>query len=71
MKRSGVRLCDGANIGNLGQNKRLRVAAVILCVALVLTTVLVKTEVDRLWRLVLVLPFFFASLGAYQGLYKA
>lgn len=59
--------------GNLGcdnQNKRLRLGVFQFAISLVLAVVLLKLEVNPMYRLVLFLPFFGATNGIYQALYK-
>jgi hypothetical protein len=59
--------------GNLGcesQSKRLRGGVIQFAISLVLAVVLLKLEVDPLYRLVLFLPFLMATNGVYQALYK-
>lgn len=69
-KKQSGRALPGANLEEHGQNVRLRVGAVMLAVALALTVILVQADVARGWRLTLFVPFFFATLGAWQGLYR-
>jgi len=59
--------------GNLGcesQSKRLRMGVIQFAVSLVLAVILMKLEVNPLYRLVLFFPFFGATNGVYQALYK-
>ncbi len=65
----GEALC-GANLRTSGQNARLRMGVVMLAVSLVLSVVLVRADVPRVWRLALFIPFFMAAVGAWQGLYR-
>lgn len=62
-------LC-GSNLEAHGQNARLRMGLGMLAMALALSVVLVRADIDRLWRLALAVPFFFSAMGAFQGLYR-
>lgn len=68
MTTSGV--LGGANLEGSGQNRRLRLGALGLAVALLASVVLVELGLPRLWRLTLFLPFFGAAFGAWQGLLR-
>lgn len=60
----------GSNLQLEGQNSRLRMGLAGLVVALAIAVWLVGSDVDRTWRLLLFFPFFFAAMGAWQGLYR-
>ncbi len=62
-------LC-GANLADGGQNSRLRMAVVSLGLGLILAVIMVRFEMGRMYRLGLFVPFFFATMGAFQGLYR-
>lgn len=67
--KSRQALC-GANLRAGGQNARLRMGIIMLTVALLLSVVLVRADVSKAWRALLFVPFFMASMGAWQGLYR-
>ena len=60
----------GSNLEGGGQNRRLRLGATGLAVALVASVVLVEADVGRVWRALLFLPFYGAAYGAWQGLLR-
>lgn len=65
--------CSFPAQGNLGcenQNKRLRSGVYAFAGSLGLAVLLLKLEVAPLYRLTLFIPFLFASIGVYQGLFK-
>ncbi len=45
-------------------------SAAALVLGLGLSVALVQGELHRGWRLLLIIPFFFAAIGAFQGLYR-
>lgn len=60
----------GANLSPRGQNARLRGAVVALALALAACVVIDRAELPRAYRLITVVPFFFAAFGAMQGLFR-
>lgn len=69
LRRGGPPL-SGANLEDSGQNRRLRLGAIMLAVSLVLSVAVVQADLATPWRLGLFVPFFFAAFGAWQGLYR-
>ncbi len=65
-----ARARDGANLEQSGMDSRLRLGVVMTGIALLSTIWVVQSDVHRMWRLLLFLPFFMATLGAWQGLYR-
>lgn len=61
---------QGANLGQRGQNARLRLGVIGLAVALALSVTLDRMGVSPLWRLVTFVPFFVAAYGGLQGLFR-
>ena len=61
---------QGTNLEQFGQNFRLRLGVMMLAIALVGTIAMVQGGLHRGWRLLLFLPFFMASSGAWQGLFR-
>jgi hypothetical protein len=59
------------NIGEGPRNARMRSGVLAFLVALVLAVGMARFGVHPALRLVLVVPFFFASNGLYMGLYGA
>lgn len=61
---------SAANLGERGQNRRLRASIATLFVALGLSAFLVRSEASPLQRLVVFVPFFLTAYFAFQGLYR-
>jgi hypothetical protein len=60
-------------VGNLSAaaaTNRLRGGIIMLAVALAGAVVMVYTHLHPMWRAVLLVPFFFAANGFYQGLHR-
>lgn len=55
------------NIGPLERRKRMRFGAVVLIAGAGLAALLVGLQADRLWRLLLFLPFWAGALGILQA----
>jgi len=62
--------CTGSNLGDQGQNARLRLSLIALVVALALSVGLVESDAPPVLRAILFVPFFIAAFGAYQGLFR-
>lgn len=60
----------GANLCAEGQNVRLKYAIFGLALGLGLAVLLSRAQVSSAWRLLTFIPFFFASFGALQALYR-
>lgn len=56
-----------ANIGPRERRKRMRFGVALLVVGAGLAVVLVGLQADRLWRLVLFLPFWLGAVGVLQA----
>ncbi len=59
--------------GNLdvpGTSRRLRFGVIALAVALAIAVAMAKADVSIGYRLLLILPFFAAASGFFQGLYR-
>jgi hypothetical protein len=60
--------------GNLSEeaaSRRLRIGILMLAVSLAMAVAMAAFGLRSEWRLALVLPFFFAANGVYQGLHRA
>lgn len=55
------------NIGPRERRKRMRFGAVVLIAGAGLAALLVGLQADRLWRLLLFLPFWAGALGILQA----
>jgi hypothetical protein len=62
--------CTHGNLGDHGQNQRLRGSVVALAVGLGLSVWMLGAGIGAPLRLLLFLPFFAAAFGAYQGLFR-
>ena len=58
------------NLDVTGTTRRLRFGVIALAVALAIAVVMAKADVSTGYRLWLVLPFFAAANGFFQGLYR-
>lgn len=56
-----------ANIGRRERSKRMTFGAFGLLVGVVAALVLIVTDVPRVWRLGLLLPFWVGGLGVFQA----
>ncbi len=58
------------NLSPAAASQRLFSSVFVLGIALVIAVVLAKLAVDWPWRLLLFFPFFLATNGFLQGLYR-
>lgn len=56
-----------ANIGPKEQTKRRLLGIVFLLISVTIAVVFIAADVDRWWRLVLVIPLWIAGLGLFQA----
>jgi hypothetical protein len=62
--------CTHGNLGDRGQNNRMRMGIFGLVVGLTLTVIMIRADVAPIYRTLVFFPFFGAAFGAYQGLYR-
>ena len=61
---------SGGNLDACGTSRRLRFGVIALSLALALGVMLVKADVAWFYRALLLVPFYAAASGFYQGLYR-
>ena len=59
-----------SNLGDVPQDRRLRMGAVAFALGLVLAVAMLKLGASPSLRLLLTIPFFFGAFGLYQGLFR-
>lgn len=62
--------CTRGNLGDRAQNTRMRMGLIFLGLALLVAVWLIKIDASPFVRALLFIPFFAASFGAYQGLFR-
>ncbi len=58
------------NLSPAAAGARLRIAVIVLSVALTLAIIMAKLAIDWPWRLLLFFPFLLATNSFLQGLYR-
>jgi hypothetical protein len=64
------RALAGCNLGTGAQNIRLRSSILTLAAAIGVAVFMIHSDVPRVWRLALFIPFMLSTFGAVQGLYR-
>lgn len=59
-----------SNLGDVPQDRRLRMGAASVALGLVLAVAMLKLGASPALRLLLTVPFFFGAFGLYQGLFR-
>jgi hypothetical protein len=59
-----------ANIGPRQRRKRMRFGLIGVAIALAIGGALIGAQVDRAWRLVVLLPWLVAGIGVFQAIDK-